>query len=161
MKEIGEDIKEHVAEVLEEWERLVRGQPWYSLPAEHRVNNLPNVLRALAHAALCAPGDAAARRRKVEEAASHGNHRRMQGIPESLILTEYHLLRLAIWNYLVRAHGASELTAGAIMRIDGAITLATNASMWGYHRPEIEGLGKWQDGVEKMIASAAPLHESE
>lgn len=38
------------------------------------------------------------------------------------------------------------------MKIDTAITLATNASMWGYHRPEIEGMGKWQEGMKHLVS---------
>ncbi len=41
-----------------------------------------------------------------------------------------------------------------MMRIDSAISLATNASMWGYFRPEIEGSGNWKEGIERMISSS-------
>jgi hypothetical protein len=43
------------------------------------------------------------------------------------------------------------------MQIDTAITLATNASLWGYHRQEIEGMGKWQEGMERLIESSPLL----
>jgi len=157
MNEICEDIKRHVPDVLLEWERRVREQPWYSLPAGHRIANLPDVIVGLVEASLCSPADEEAHRRKVEAAAEHGEHRRRQGIPEHLILTEYHLLRSAIWYYLVGKFGSSARTTEAIMRIDTAITLATNASMWGYHREEIEAMGKWEEGVERMISSSPLL----
>jgi hypothetical protein len=154
MKAIGEDIQGHVPEVLVEWEQLVREQPWYSLPVDHRINGLPDVIVGIVDASLCNPAGVESHRRKARAAAEHGFQRRQQGVPESLILTEYHLLRQAIWKYLLTKHGASDDTVDAIMRIDNAITLATNASMWGYHRPEIEAMGKWDEGMERIVHSS-------
>ena len=157
MKEICEDIKSHISDVLLEWERLVREQPWFSLPAEHRIDSLPDVLIGLADAALCSPGDVQAHRRKVDAAVEHGHRRRQQGIPEHLIVTVYHLLRQAIWYYLVRKLGTDSRVQDAVMRIDSAITTATNASMWGYHRTEIEAMGKWEEGMTRIVQSSALL----
>ena len=159
MKEICEDIKSHVPEVVTEWEWRVREQPWYSLPAEHRIDNLPEVIARLVEASLCNPADEAAHRQEVRVAAEHGANRREQGIPEHMILIEYHLLRQALWHYILRTFGGSDRTHTAIMRIDTAITLATNASMWGYHRAEIEALGKWEEGVEQITASSPFLRQ--
>lgn len=154
MKDLCDTLKSHVSEVLVEWETLVREQPWFSLPADHRIDSLPDVIVGLVGASLCTPVDAEAHRENIAAATVHGAHRREQGIPEHLILTEYHLLRQAIWRYLIGKVGASERTADAMMRIDSAVTLATNASMWGYFRPEIEAAGKWEGGIERMVASS-------
>lgn len=154
MKAICEDVKRNVPEVLAEWERLVREQPWFSLPPEHRIDSLPEVVVGLVEASLCAPGDVEAHRQNVHAAADHGTRRREQRVPEHLILTEYHLLRLAMWHYITAKFGSSERTTNAILRIDVAISLATNASMWGYHRPEIQAMGKWEEGIERMTTSA-------
>jgi len=48
----------------------------------------------------------------------HGANRREQGVPERLILTEYHLLRRALWRYLTWDFGSSDQTTEAIMRLD-------------------------------------------
>lgn len=154
MKEICDNLKSHISEVLVEWENLVREQPWYSLPADHRIDSLPDVIVGLANASLCSPADEQAHRSNIEAAAEHGSHRRKQGIPEHLILTEYHLLRQAIWHYLIAKFGASDRTAEAMMRIDSAISVATNSSMWGYFRPEIEAAGKWDEGIRRIIDSS-------
>lgn len=159
MKEIGQKIESHVSEVLVEWEQLVREQPWYALPPEHRIDSLPDVIVGLVEAALCDPESGESQRRNVTAAAKHGTHRCEQGIPEHLILTEYHLLRQAIWRYVTRTFGSSDRTTQAIMRVDVAITLATNASMWGYHRKEVEAMGKWEEVIERMV-STSPLLES-
>ena len=159
MKAICQDIKSHVSAVLVEWETLVREQLWFSLPAEHRIDGLPDVVVGLVEASLCNPSDEQSHRQKIEAAAAHGQHRREQSIPEHLILTEYHLLRQALWHYLLGKFGSSNRATDAILRIDTAITLATNASMWGYHREEIEAMGKWEEGVERMTASSRFLRQ--
>jgi hypothetical protein len=152
-----DDIRQNVDEVIREWERLVASQPWFSLPRTHRVDNLPDVVVGLAEASLCIPADHHAHRGQIDAAVQHGEHRREQGIPESMIFTEFHLLRQAIWNYLVGTFGASQATVAGIMRIDMAMTVVTNASMWGYHRPEIEALGKWEEGIARIVASSPLL----
>lgn len=161
MRTLCEDLKSHVSEILLEWEQRVKEEPWYSLPADHRINSLPDVIVALVEASLCNPGDVAAHRKNVDAAAEHGGHRRVQQIPEHLLFTEYHLLRQAIWYYLVRKFGSRRETADAIMSIDMAISVATNASMWGYHREEIEALGKWEEGIERIARSSALVRRRE
>lgn len=156
MRDICEDIKANLDAVVEQWESLVLEEPWFSLPKNHRVNNLPGVVVSLVEAVLCSPDDDEAHRRKVMEAAEHGYNRREQGIPESLLLTEFHLLRQALWYYLIDRYGPSDRVVQAIMGIDGGITTATNASMWGYYRPEVEALGKWEESIERLV-SAGPM----
>jgi hypothetical protein len=159
MQRICEDLKLNVAEVIAEWERLVREHPWYTLPSEHRVDDLPDVVLGLVEASICRPVGLDAPRAKVDAAARHGEHRRQQGIPEQSIFTEYHLLRQAIWYYLVRRFGHADSVTDAIMRIDTAITVATNASLWGYHREEIESLGKWDEGMRRLVSGSPFLPE--
>ena len=151
MKQICEDIKAHTDEVIAEWEKLVREQPWYSLPRDHRVANLPEVVVGLVEASLCDPVDREAHRQKAWAAAEHGQLRRAQGVSEMLIFTELHLLRHAIWRYLMRTVGPTDRAVDAINRIDTAMTLATNAALWGYHREEIEALGKWPESLEALV----------
>jgi hypothetical protein len=153
MEKICQHLQGRVGEILEEWEDLVRDQPWFSLPPDHRIDDLPLVIIGLVEASICNPSDERAHRQSVSAACSHGTSRRQQGIPEHLMFTEYHLLRQAIWHELNRSFSPVE-TTHAIMRIDAAVTLATNASMWGYHRAEIEAMGRWQEGMERIIRSS-------
>jgi hypothetical protein len=153
METICTHLKAHVAEIIAEWEHLVREQPWFMLPPDHRVNDLPHVVIGLVESALCSPTDERSHRQSVDAACRHGTSRRQQEVPEHLMFTEYHLLRQAIWHHLSRTFPPAE-TADAILRIDGAITLATNASMWGYHRPEIEAQGKWEEGIERIVETS-------
>jgi hypothetical protein len=156
MQMICDDLKLNVNGVVAEWERLAREQPWYTLPTEHRIDSVPEVVLGLVDASLCNPTDGQAHQQHIRSAADHGHHRRNQGISEQLLFTEYHLLRQAIWYYLVRRFGHTDAVIEAIMRIDTAITVATNASLWGYHRDEIEALGKWQEGMDRLVR-ASPL----
>lgn len=160
MRDLCDDLRDNIPAVLEQWERLVRQEPWFSLPRDHRIDNLPGVVLGLVDASLCSPGNMEAHRTKVMHATEHGYNRREQGIPESLLLTEFHLLRQALWYYLVAKHGPSDRVVQAIMRIDTSITTATNASMWGYYRTEVEAMGKWEESMERLIASAPALHEN-
>lgn len=160
MRELCEDIKSNLEEILHEWDSLVREESWHSLPSTDVIDHLPEVTVALIDAGLCRPHDENAHRQKLLSAAAHGEHRREQGMPEHLMLTEYHLLRQAIWRYLTRRFGTSKETTTAIMRIDSVITLATSASLWGYNRPRIEELGKWEEGIERMLATSPLLHGS-
>jgi hypothetical protein len=154
MRAICEDIKSNVPEVMAEWERRVKSQPWFILPREERAGTLAALVAELAESALCSPPDVEAHRRAVDAAAEHGEHRRRQGIPDATLFTEYHLLRQAIWSYLAAKHPPSAYLVDAISRIDTAITTATNASMWGYNREEIEALGKWEEGLDRITRSS-------
>lgn len=158
MRAICDDLKRGIPEVLAEWDSMVGEEPWFSLSRDHRIDSLPDVVLGLVEASLCDPPSEDAHRQKVAAAAEHGSHRRQQGIPEHLILTEYHLLRNAIWRYITAKFGPSDRSTEAIMRIDTAISIATNASMWGYHRREIEELGRWDEGMERL-ASRSPFLE--
>jgi hypothetical protein len=76
---------------------------------------------------------------------------------EHLIFIEYHLLRQAIWRFLTTQLRPSDRITQAMLRIDSALTLATNASMWGYCREEIQALGKWEEGIARIAASSPYL----
>lgn len=55
MDDLCQDIKSHASQLLVEWENLVCDQPWYSLPADHRIDSLPDVIVGLVNASLCRP----------------------------------------------------------------------------------------------------------
>lgn len=160
MKEVCENIKAHVAEVIAEWDRLVHAEPWFTLPVKHRIDSLPDVLVGIVEAALCEPADVEAHRQKVQAAAEHGYHRRTQNLPETVIFTEYHLLRQAIWHYLDQSGTDPGKLLRAVSHIDLALTVATNASLWGYHREAIQALGKWEEGMERLVHESPLLKAS-
>jgi hypothetical protein len=160
MREICDRVKAGVGEILADWDGLVREEPWFSLPADQRIDDLPEVVIGLAEAALCVPAVEEKTRQNVEAAVEHGENRRRHGIPEHLILTEYSLLRRAIWRFLVRHFHPSDLLTEAMLRLDTAIGVASNAAMWGYHREEIEAIGNWDESVERIIRTSPLLAHS-
>lgn len=153
---VCEDLKAHVPEIVTEWEAITHEEPWTSLPKAHRIDELPAVAIGLFEAALCIPADPEAHRQKVLAAVSHGEQRRAHGLPDAVLLTEFYLLREAIWRYLKRTKEA--MTADvAILRIDNAIMLATRAALVGYHRCEYEKRERWPLAVDRLIAEAPLL----
>jgi hypothetical protein len=155
MNAICEDLRRHIGEIVGEWERLARAARRPS-SSEHRASEaLADVIIGLVEASLCTPANVSAHREKVRAAAEHGYECRQRGLPDEAVLSEYHLLRQALWEYLARSFGPHR-SLKAIARIDSAISIATTASLWGYNREEIRSLGKWEQGLERMTL-ASPL----
>lgn len=135
-----EELKAHLADVLVEWHAITGEQPWLSMPADARIDHLPELIRELSDAALGNPGDPGARRRALDASVAHGQDRRLHDFPDRLLLTEYYLLREALWRY-IRRIAPFEEAGPAIMRIDSAITIASRAALYGYHARELEEVG--------------------
>jgi len=148
---IAAHLLEHTDGILERWEELVREEPWFSLPRQHRLSNLRAVVEAIAAVAAAAPGDRDALRKVVFAGAEHGINRRKQGIPETLVPIEFHLLRRALWRYLGDTFAPREDTYTAIVGVDAYITQALNAAMWGYYRDEIDAHGGWENAIERLV----------
>ena len=155
MRELCGDLAGHVRGILAEWRALPAEEPWLVLPAAEEIDHLPGVIVGLLNASLCEPERGATYREKVWAAARHGGDRRRQGFGEPVLFTEYARLREAIWRYLRRL-GPADAARAAIVRVDGAITCATRASLLGYHRPELEQLGLWPEKLE-ALAREGPL----
>lgn len=143
-------LRERADDVLARWADLVKEEPWFSLPPEHRQSNLREVLLAIADA-MVAGADRAALRGLVLAGAQHGSNRRAQDVPEMLLPTELHLLRQALWRFLHEDLTADGATYDVMLIIDGRITLALNAGMWGYYRDEVEAHESWDAAVERLI----------
>jgi hypothetical protein len=158
MRELGTKLKEHAPEILSVWEDIIRKEPWSSLAKAHRRDHLHGVVIGLVEASLCDPADVDAHEEKVWAAARHGEERREQGLDEAQILTEYHLLRRAIWQF-VRQNISPGKAFEAISRIDTAISLATMASLRGYHRRELEERGDWPQYVERLVGDSPLLRQ--
>ena len=150
---VCEDLKAHVPEIVREWEAITHEEPWTSLPKAHRIDELPAVAIGLFESALCEPADVEAHRQKVLAAVKHGEQRREHGLPDAVLLTEFYLLREAIWRYLKRTREPT-VADHAILRIDSAIMLATRAALIGYHRSEYESRERWPHAVDRLVAEA-------
>lgn len=156
LRYVAEHLLATVGAILARWEDLVREEPWFSLPREHRLDNLSQIVAAIVDVALLHPGDREATRVALMAGATHGDQRRECLIPETMIPIEFHLLRQALWRHLIETVTMSEDTSRAIIAIDGVITTVLNAAMWGYYRPEIDAHGGWNNAIEKLIAGDTP-----
>ena len=155
MREVADHLRENIEAVLNRWNGLVKEEPWFSLPREHRLSNLSAVVEALITCAILTPGSQDCARAAVNAGADHGYNRRQQGIPESLIPIEFHLLRQALWRYLNDTFSPTDATYAAILSIDRSITMTLNAAMWGYYREEIEAHEGWEAALERLVESSA------
>ena len=136
-----DELKAHLAEVLVEWHAITGEQPWLSMPAEARIDHLPELIRDLIDASLGDPVDEAARLRTLTAAARHGEDRRIHGFPDGLIFIEYVLLREALWRF-IRQFAPPEEAGPAIMRMDSDMTVASRAALFGYHARELDERGR-------------------
>lgn len=157
---IDAQADELVAEIIDGWGKIAKSEPWLALPATVGHDHLADLLQALAHAALCELRDKGARRWLVERGAQHGEDRLLEGFSEELLYREYHLLRTFLWDWIRRRWGSLPDAHNAILLLDAAITLATSASLRGYHRHTLERRGRWPLALEELIEEYWPLLDS-
>ena len=139
------------ADILDRWDRIARNESWHRLPQDLDHDHMPELIRALAGAALGTEFDRSLCKRVVELAARHGYHRAREGLDEALIYREYHLLRRALWERLKAEHGENATVYYAAMRIDTLISLSTSASVHGWNRDALSAAGRWPDALEELL----------
>jgi hypothetical protein len=152
MNRVLTDLLERVPEILAEWKRVSSEEPWLSRPQEDRIEGVPTLVASLLNSALAEEeGDISRHREMVRAAATLGETRCAQGIPQETLFSEYHLLREALWRCLERTGAELSERAHAILHVDAAISLATRASLYGYHRGELDAMGRWPQVLEDVL----------
>ncbi len=136
LRDVLEDLRGSVDEIIAHWEGRVAARPWMSLPEDARIDHLPGLVEGLMSAMLGDPTPEEARRRAVEMAVRHGEHRREHGFQDGILHREHHLLRSSIWDIIQERYGSRPACLEAISMIDVATTMTTTASLHGYHLPE-------------------------
>jgi hypothetical protein len=149
------ELRDDLALVLEEWQRLSREEPWHIQPQRYGLDSLHETIRAVLDVSLGDGGDKAASERLVRAAAAHGDQRRVQGVGDDAVLREYHALRTAIWRYLLRAPMPESEALTAIARVDMVITVATTAALRGYHRSDMPASPEWADDLLRYVATGS------
>lgn len=144
---------EATAVLIKRWDEIGENEPWLALPEDLDFDHLPELIRALAGAALCTEFDRDACRRAIELAAVHGEHRAEQGFGDDLIQREYHLLRRALSRWIQDEHGEDSRSYYAAMRIDALISLVGAGALHGVHRSKLEEEGRWPDILEDLLAN--------
>lgn len=140
------------ATVIEKWRKIGVTEPWHALPDGLDFDHLPELIAALADAALCTVYDAILCREVAELAARHGEHRADEGLHEALIYREYHLLRRALWIQMKEEHGETATVYYATMRVDALISMAIAASLHGLNREALEAEGRWPEALDELVA---------
>ena len=149
------DLRDDLAQVLEDWEALSREEPWHVRPEHYGLDSLHEAMRAVLDVSLGDGGDEAASERLVRSAAAHGDQRRSQAVGDDAVLREYHALRAALWRYLARVSMPPDERLTAISRVDVAITVATTAALRGYHRSDMPPSPEWAVELLRYIATGS------
>lgn len=150
LQAVASAIKQHLPEILEDWQASCADHPWCSMASQDRLNNLAEVVRSLVDAALGDEPKEASRLRKVREAAKHGEHRLEMGFSEPVLLTEYTLLYQALWRF-IQTHFPAPLAYAAITRLDAAAFGTTLASLNVFHGREHEQEGFWPAAIKDFM----------
>ena len=138
-RRIEHDAPDLARQITVRWAALARDEPWLSHLTQIRQDHLPELIRALARAALIDPEDPDRAWNLVQAARAHGSDRREDGYDDSVIPAEYVLLRRSLRDILIRRRNtAPRLLLPIIARIELGIGLAEAASLAGYHAAEGE-----------------------
>ena len=149
------ELRDDLAQVLEDWEALSREEPWHVRPEHYGLDSLHEAMRAVLDVSLGDGGDEAASERLVRSAAAHGDQRRSQAVGDEAVLREYHALRAALWRYLARVSMPPDARLTAISRVDVAMTVATTAALRGYHRSDMPPSPEWAVELLRYIATGS------
>jgi|GEM_PF-1072628 hypothetical protein len=135
--------------IMADWDLGTQELPWSAIAEAERQNNLASVITRVID---CAMSDAARDVRVdalIASACSHGESRRAQGLDVPTLFREYDLLRSVTWAHLSIMVG-SPTSFSAIFVIDGLLSIATRATVLGYHRSEMEANGLWATHLEEL-----------
>lgn len=150
LKANAEDV---AVAIIDHWQAIGQSEPWHAIPDDLDYNHLPKLIRELAGAALCTEFDPMLCRQVVQSSALHGQHRGEEGLDDTLLYREYHLLRRALWRQLKEDHGETTTVYYATMRVDALISLANAAALYGLYRPRLEAERRWPDVLEELLES--------
>ena len=144
-------LKAEADQVVELWSAAAERGLWHELPVQQRRGALPDCVRSIADAMLCAQPDRETLLALARCAAEHGARRAAIQFDVALLPSEYYLLRDAMWSYF-RSLGVTDDDAWhALVYVDLGITLATRAAMIGYHRTDFEREGRWPAALEELV----------
>jgi len=156
-RDVSAVVCSRVPQLVQHIERFSNTEPWSLLSAEDRTNALPEVAGRACTLALRAGAGRNECVTLLESAAHHGFLRRRQGIAESALFDELALVREAIWADIQARFGQeSRVAAEIILRIDMALTLASQASLRGYFRVEFEERGLWPRALAELESAWVP-----
>lgn len=138
--------------IVDRWQVIAQSEPWQALTPGLDHNHLPDLIDSLAGAALCTDFDRDLCRKMVRDSAEHGKHRAEEGLDDTLLYREYHLLRRALWQQMKEDHGENATVFYATMRIDALVSLANSAALHGLNWVHLEKDGRWPHVLDELMA---------
>lgn len=150
---VADGADELAQQVVDDWDGIIQREPWLALPQVIDQDHLPELIRELAS---CSIGNEFGRepcQQLIQSAAKHGHDRYLLGVDESVLFREYHLLRHGVWKHLRERFSRNEQSAllRVITRFDAGISLASRASLHGYHKATHEKEGRWPDVLGTLL----------
>ena len=138
--------------VIGEWRGMVTQEPWASIPGDHLVDALPEILpkmfRLAGSGAVKIDGHLS---EIISEA--HGYFRRNDGVPLGAVAEEWNYVKRACWKVLNNAGVDESTLSSAVQRLDVLVDAAIGLTLRGYYAPELDALrGKGlerRDNVEE------------
>jgi hypothetical protein len=125
--------------VIGEWRGMVTEEPWSSIPGDHLVDALPEILpkmfRLAGSGALTIDGDLS---EIISEA--HGYFRRRDGVPLGAVAEEWNYVKRACWKVLTNAGVEESTLSSALQRLDALVDDAIGLTLRGYYAPELNAL---------------------
>lgn len=155
MGAICANLRASLPDVLEELKETISDLS-IDVPTDRHLAALPEVVVGMVEASVSDPQDVALHRACIEVAANHGEWRRRQNCPEDVLHREYAVVRETLNRHVARQELPQKRITEALIRIDMAATVATLASIRGFHRLELEQTGRWEGSLDR-IARASPL----
>lgn len=137
--------------IVDRWDVIAESEPWQALPPGLDHDHLPELIESLAGAALCTEFDRDLCRKVVHYSAVHGRHRGEEGLTDTLLYREYHLLRRALWQRLKDDHGETAAVFYATMRMDALISLANSAALYGLNWAALDEAGRWPHVLDELL----------
>ncbi len=129
-------------EIMAGWDRQADELPWSLLEKSERQNDLCGVITRVIDCAMSSAGREERVTALVDAACAHGEYRRRQGVDMESVFREYDKVRAATWQSLKQLVQAPT-SFDAIFVIDGLLSIATRATILGFHRAEMEANGLW------------------
>ena len=152
--DVFDTLARHVPEIAQEWTRLTVNETRLAAPDAPCRDELLSVLDGLL--AMARRPTRATVTALVERANADGICQRAAGVLDHSLLTEYTLLREAIWR-TARRHGAQLTELSAMLPLDLAVATASRAALVGYYREELDAKGRSADAIEKILREVLSL----
>jgi hypothetical protein len=152
--DVFDTLARHIPEIAHEWTHLTTRELRLAAPDAPCRDALLSVLGGLLDMAR-SPSRATVTA-LVEQATADGVCQRAAGVPDHSLLTEYTLLREAVWR-TARRHGAQLTELSAMLPLDLAVSTASRAALVGYYRQELDASGRIDEAVEKILREVLAL----